>query len=82
MHGFPYSHGLGEGHGNTDGHHLAGQLIAQELGKKLARAAGPGRSGVSRDSIGHDSIETSDINGSTIHALTTLLLDGYACGSS
>ena len=45
-----FLHGF-SGHWNIAGHHLAGQLIAQELCKKLARAAGPGRSGVSRDSI-------------------------------
>jgi hypothetical protein len=50
LHGFPNS-GLGEGHWNIAGHHLAGQLIAQELCKKLARSqAGPGHSSVSRAS--------------------------------
>ena len=50
LHGFPNS-GLGQGHWNIAGHHLAGQLIAQELCKKLARSqAGPGHSSVSRAS--------------------------------
>lgn len=35
LHGFPNS-GLGQGHWNIAGHHLAGQLIAQELCRKLA----------------------------------------------
>lgn len=35
LHGFPNS-GLGQGHWNMEGHHLAGRLIAQELCRKLA----------------------------------------------
>ena len=36
LHAIQYSKGLRQGHRNIPGHHLTGQLIAQELCKKLA----------------------------------------------